>query len=284
MSHTSLNVASHLARMAAQHPAQVAIHAPRGRVNPDGPTEHRAITFAELNADADAIAHGLSAAGVARGTRTALMVPPSPDFFALTFALFKVGAVPVLIDPGMGVQQPRQVPRRSGAGGVHRRAEGARRPARARLGAEDGPHHGERRPVAVLLPHVARARCANRAGERGPYLVPDVGARPNRPRSCSPAAAPASAKGVVYTHGIFAAQVELLKATYGIEPGEIDLCTFPLFALFGPALGMTCVIPDMDATRPATARPAEGGGADQAVRRDQHVRLTRGDPKVGETR
>ena len=32
------------------------------------------------------------------------MVPPSPDFFALTFALFKVGAVPVLIDPGMGVQ------------------------------------------------------------------------------------------------------------------------------------------------------------------------------------
>ena len=55
------------------------------------------------------------------------------------------------------------------------------------------------------------------------------------------------AKGAVYTHGIFAAQVELLKATYGIEPGEIDLCTFPLFALFGPALGMTCVIPDMDA-------------------------------------
>ena len=40
------------------------------------------------------------------------------------------------------------------------------------------------------------------------------------------------AKGAVYTHGIFAAQVELLKATYGIEPGEVDLCTFPLFALF----------------------------------------------------
>ena len=28
------------------------------------------------------------------------MVPPGPEFFALTFALFKVGAVPVLIDPG----------------------------------------------------------------------------------------------------------------------------------------------------------------------------------------
>src|SRR6266545_3623601 len=99
---SSLNVASHLARMAVSHPTEVAIHAPRRRVNPDGPTPHRSITFAELNADSDAIAHGLSAAGISRGTRAALMVPPSPDFFALTFALLKVGAVPVLIDPGMG--------------------------------------------------------------------------------------------------------------------------------------------------------------------------------------
>ena len=30
------------------------------------------------------------------------MVPPCPEFFALTFALFRVAAVPVLVDPGMG--------------------------------------------------------------------------------------------------------------------------------------------------------------------------------------
>jgi olefin beta-lactone synthetase len=59
----------------------------------------------------------------------------------------------------------------------------------------------------------------------------------------------------VYTHGIFAAQVEMLKQTYGMEPGEVDLCTFPLFALFGPALGLTCVIPQMNASKPATADP-----------------------------
>ena len=34
-----------------------------------------------------------------------LMVRPSPEFIALTFALFKTGAVPVLIDPGMGVNR-----------------------------------------------------------------------------------------------------------------------------------------------------------------------------------
>ncbi len=65
------------------------------------------------------------------------------------------------------------------------------------------------------------------------------------------------AKGVECTHGIFAAQVELLKAVYGIQPGEVDLCTFPLFALYGPALGMACVVPDMDASRPATIDPAK---------------------------
>jgi acyl-CoA synthetase (AMP-forming)/AMP-acid ligase II len=63
------------------------------------------------------------------------------------------------------------------------------------------------------------------------------------------------AKGVVYTHGHFMAQVDLIRDTYGIQPGEIDLPTFPLFALFDPALGMTTVVPDMDFTRPAKVDP-----------------------------
>jgi len=57
-------------------------------------------------------------------------------------------------------------------------------------------------------------------------------------------------KGALYTHGNFDAQVRALRATYGFAPDEIDLPTFPLFALFDPALGMTAVIPDMDFTRP----------------------------------
>ncbi|HEX4591925.1 MAG TPA: fatty acid CoA ligase family protein, partial [Gemmataceae bacterium] len=63
------------------------------------------------------------------------------------------------------------------------------------------------------------------------------------------------AKGAVYSHGIFAAQVEALRRLYDIRPGEIDLATFPLFALFAPALGMTAVIPQMDFTRPAHVHP-----------------------------
>jgi acyl-coenzyme A synthetase/AMP-(fatty) acid ligase len=62
-------------------------------------------------------------------------------------------------------------------------------------------------------------------------------------------------KGAEYCHGNFAAQVESIRDMYQIRPGEIDLPTFPLFALFDPALGMTTIVPDMDPTRPAAVNP-----------------------------
>jgi acyl-CoA synthetase (AMP-forming)/AMP-acid ligase II len=63
------------------------------------------------------------------------------------------------------------------------------------------------------------------------------------------------AKGAIYTHGNFEAQIHHIRSRFNIEPGEIDLPTFPLYALFDPALGMTAVIPDMDPTRPAHVDP-----------------------------
>src|SRR3546814_6504144 len=57
-------------------------------------------------------------------------------------------------------------------------------------------------------------------------------------------------KGVVYRHRHFVSQVEMLRAAFGTQPGGVDLPTFPPFALFDPALGLTSVIPDMDPTRP----------------------------------
>ena len=253
MTPSPLNVAAYLARMAAAESGRAALHAPVRRVNPDGPSDHRTITFAELHADTDAIAHGLTAAGIGRGTRTALMVPPSPDFFALTFALFKVAAVPVLIDPGMGVKN---------LGKCLAEAE-----PEAFIGIPKA--HAARRLLGWGKPSVRTTVSAGRrrffcdtslsllreAGQsRGPFALPEVTADETAAILFT-SGSTGVAKGVVYTHGIFAAQVEMLKATYGIEPGEIDLCTFPLFALFGPALGMTCVIPDMDPTRPARIDP-----------------------------
>ncbi|MCE1227845.1 MAG: AMP-binding protein, partial [Geobacteraceae bacterium] len=81
--------------MAQQQPGTTAIIFPKG---------NQRLTFQELDQLSDRICHGLIHAGITRGTRTVLMVTPSPEFFALTFALFKVGAIPVLIDPGLGIK------------------------------------------------------------------------------------------------------------------------------------------------------------------------------------
>jgi acyl-CoA synthetase (AMP-forming)/AMP-acid ligase II len=62
-------------------------------------------------------------------------------------------------------------------------------------------------------------------------------------------------KGVLYRHRQFCQQVDELQSYYGISAGEIDLPGFPLFALFNGAMGVTTIIPDMDATRPARVNP-----------------------------
>jgi acyl-CoA synthetase (AMP-forming)/AMP-acid ligase II len=64
-----------------------------------------------------------------------------------------------------------------------------------------------------------------------------------------------SPKGVVYSHKMFEAQIMALRDDYAINPGERDLATFPLFSLFGPALGMASIVPDMDASKPINANP-----------------------------
>jgi acyl-CoA synthetase (AMP-forming)/AMP-acid ligase II len=64
-------------------------------------------------------------------------------------------------------------------------------------------------------------------------------------------------KGVIYTHGIFVAQTEMIRDTYGIEPGEVDVACFALFALFSVAMGVTVVLPEMDFSRPGSIDPAK---------------------------
>src|SRR3989449_6879891 len=91
--HAVLNIAAPLPLLADQRPDRPAV------IHPQAGTY---LTFRQLNEECDRFACGLSRLGVGHGTRTLLMVKPGEDFFSLTFALFKLGAVPVLIDPGMG--------------------------------------------------------------------------------------------------------------------------------------------------------------------------------------
>jgi acyl-coenzyme A synthetase/AMP-(fatty) acid ligase len=68
-------------------------------------------------------------------------------------------------------------------------------------------------------------------------------------------------KGVEHGEAQLLAQADLVQRLFDLGPGDVSLATFPLFALFGPVLGMTTVVPRMDATRPASVRPSRVVGA-----------------------
>jgi acyl-CoA synthetase (AMP-forming)/AMP-acid ligase II len=237
-----VNVARHLEDMARRSPDKDAIVLSRrtrtGLV-------YETLSFRALEAEASRIAHGLVRVGITRGVRTVLLVPPSREFFALVFALFKVGAVTVLIDPGVGKKNLLQCLEKvePEAFIAISKAQAARVLLRALPSV--------RIPVTVGRRWFWRGpKLSQLRDDRGPF--PTVDSRPDETAAILfTTGSTGVPKGAVYTHGVFDAQVQALRAIYGFAADEIDLPTFPLFALFDPALGMTAVIPDMDFTRPA---------------------------------
>jgi long-subunit acyl-CoA synthetase (AMP-forming) len=228
--------------MAAAQPDVAALKIPRGRT-PSGAIDYLALSFSELEAEAAAWQSVFHQHGVQRGDRVLVMVRPGLPLIASVFALFAHGAVPVVIDPGMGRKAFLRCVERSNP--------------RALLGI----------PLARLFSHVFRT-----AFKSVSIRIPASGSSTAR---CSAKNAPTkldvadsatdelaailftsgstgAPKGVCYEHGMFSAQVELIRRTFNIQPGEIDLPMLPIFALFNPALGMTTIVPEIDPTRPST--------------------------------
>ena len=98
----SPNIASRLRVIAEQQPTQVALARPVGKYVPGVHRAYSEMSFAELELHTSSIAAGLQEMGIEPGMRIVMLVPFGDDFISLVFALLKVGAVVVLIDPGMG--------------------------------------------------------------------------------------------------------------------------------------------------------------------------------------
>lgn len=254
MSPESSTVADVLPRMAAAQPDVTAIYFPSKRRDAERKVIYTQVSYRELDERSDRIAAGLHAIGIERGQRAALMVRPSPELFALTFGMFKAGVVPVMIDPGLGIRGLGQCLQRAqpsafvGIPLAHaaRLALGWARSTIVRTVTVGRFALGGHTLAAVE----AKGAAALRAGRRPePTRGDEIAAVLFTSGSTGPP------KGVVYRHRNFLAQVAAIREMFGIEPGEIDLPTFPMFALFDPALGMTTVLPDMDPTRPAKVDP-----------------------------
>jgi len=248
----SANVARHLETRAAESPERVALIAPSG----EGREPVRR-TFAQLHGDVAAAAAVFAAAGMGRGTRTLLAARPGLDLIRAVFGLMWLGAVPVVLDPGLGLRGLLRCIART-----QPEALVGVPPALAMRRLFSRAFAATRHAVGIGGAGFARALAAQQAAGTLPGPAPCGPEEPAAILFTSGSTGPA--KGVLYRHRHFEAQVGLVRETYGIEPGEVDFPMLPVFALFNSALGMTTVVPPMNPARPARADPARLLAAMQA--------------------
>ncbi|UXK07330.1 fatty acid CoA ligase family protein [Shewanella putrefaciens] len=262
------NICRHLKQAAHDIPHHLAVAVQSAKGASVANLRYSELDFISLDKQSDRIAFALNAHGITRGMKAVLMVTPSLDFFALTFALFKAGIIPILVDPGMGIKNLKQcfaeaapdafigIPKAH----IARRLFGWGKGTIKILLNVDGGKTSFAAKLncmatgAMSLSTLLQNTSAQSSAQKSPY--PMVLLKPNEMAAILfTSGSTGTPKGVVYSHAMFEAQIQALKNDYGICHGERDLATFPLFSLFGPALGMASIVPEMDASKPITANP-----------------------------
>ena len=223
----------------------------------------RSLSFAELTADVNAVAAGLAESGVRLGDRVALLVPPGIDLTVCVYACWSMGAVTVVADAGLGAKGIGTALRSADPDyliGIPKALAAARTlrwPGKRIAAHVDGE-------AARVLGAWATLDQIRRRGATAPH--------PPRPDRNDLAAvvftsgATGPAKGVRYRHHQAEAQRDALMNLYQITSDDRLVAAFAPFALYGPGMGITSVVPDMDVTAPATLTASALGDAVAAAR------------------
>ena len=209
MNTTIVNIAQYLRDRAKTNPKTLAIIDPQSNVTK---------TFQQLEERSNGVAQKLSEFNIQKGTRTLIILKPSAELLVIVFALFKVGAIPIIIDPGMGIINFLKCVRSS-------------RPD-ALIGT----------PLAYVLSKVFiscfckikygivvwKNKFLNSITPQEHYEL-----APTEPDSLAAilfdttSGSTGAPKGVCYTHEVFAAQLSSIQNNYGIQPNEVDLPMLP---------------------------------------------------------
>jgi acyl-coenzyme A synthetase/AMP-(fatty) acid ligase/pimeloyl-ACP methyl ester carboxylesterase len=223
----------------------------------------RAIGFAALDAEVRRVAAHLVEDGVRSGDRVALLIPPGVDLTVCLYAAWRMGAVVVLVDAGLGASGIRRALQSAAPSfliGVPRALLAAQLlgwPG-LRISLVDVTGHAPRPlPVSTTLPALQKQGV-------GPPA-------PKSPEDSDPAAvvftsgATGPAKGVSYRHHQLQAQRDTLARVFGINTDDALVAAFPPFVLYGPALGIRSVVPNMRMTAPGTLRAVALAEAADAI-------------------
>lgn len=245
-----MNIAHRLSENAKTTPDKKAVVVPHYNQK-TGKYTYESLTFRELDTRSNKFATALSNMGLKKGDKTLLFLRPSLDFSAMTFALFKIGVVPVFIDPGMGKENLLKCIKECAPVG---------------LIAEKEVHMAR-----LLFPRVFKSvrfnvtngswawgkmkKISSMKQEKIQYFKSVQFAPEDHAAILFTSGGTGSPKGVIYSHQIFDQQTSILKELYNLTADDIDLPGFPLFSLFTIAMGMTSCIPDMDPSRPGLCDP-----------------------------
>ncbi len=243
------NLAAFIPEYAERTPDKTAVLFPESN-DGEGNITYSRLTYRELNDQIDAFARGFLKIGVTPGMRVSYMVSPCLEFLPLVFALFKIGAVPVLIDPGIGKEKMLSCVELSAPEafvGVAR-AQAAKLLYRKYF-------KSVKIKVTIGSSFVWGGNNLNDIDVRdGP--IPAIATRPDDPAAIVfTSGSTGPPKGVVYTHGMFCRQRELLQTAYELTEDDIDMPAFMLFSLYTLSMGCTVVFPDMDYTSPIDVEP-----------------------------
>ena len=199
----------------------------------------KSVTFGEFSARVATYAQELHRQGVQRGQRVAVLVPPSIDLIAVVYAAWRIGAVTVIADRGLGLR---------GLGNAVRsaRVQHVVGPQKALLAAR----------ALRCAPHAFFIALSELQGAKKLESLAELYAAQPQPQDLAAvlftSGATGPAKGVRYSHQQLCAQRDALQKLYGITNADRFVAAFAPFALYGPALGICTGLANMDVTAPRT--------------------------------
>jgi acyl-CoA synthetase (AMP-forming)/AMP-acid ligase II len=185
------------------------------------------VTYAELNATTNRLAHVLAALGVGHGDRVATLAENRVEYPAIYFAVAKLGAIHVPLNFRWRAGEVRYALAQSGASVLLHADTHAGVVEEARTGAPELRHVlSLDRDLPALLSRASDAEPAPppRLDERDPHVMLYTSGTTGDP------------KGALLSHRTYVLQALQTQVNAGLGEDDVGLCMFPMFHMGGWAM------------------------------------------------